>query len=35
MVYPNGAVVPADEPRVAAVKAGFAAAHILAKINGF
>ena len=35
VVYPNGAVVPADEPRVAAVKAGFKAAHILAKINGF
>ena len=35
LVYPNGAVVPADEPAVAAVKAGFGAAHLFAEINGY
>ena len=35
VVYPNGAVVPQDEPRVAAVKAGFEAARIYAQINGY
>jgi len=35
VVYPNGAVVPADEPSVAAIKAGFGAAHLFAEINGY